>query len=209
MAKAQRPFCGAGQVSVDDQSRCTTHEPVKPVSPHSKNLFPFIPATSSSYATIDPDIPDAGGDDPSDDTEEGQEEFAAKMQPGPFTPSKEDRDNHSGTGHAVYRAWCGPCVQGRGRCQPHRSSDHSADAYPVLSFDYGFLGSRDEGDGISPVLVMRDRKSQTPLWYLLPKKGCDFPTFENFLTMASQDIRRLGYKKVLFRSDGKIPFYLC
>ena len=113
-------------------------------------------------------------------------------------------------------------VQGRGRAQNDSKKEHPESEVPVLSWDYGFLGGKagdsnecdDETDGVadgadddrsgqSPVLVMRDRCSQTPLWYLLQRKGCDYQLFSNFLKIVCQDLDRLGYNCVHFRSDGE------
>ena len=57
-------------------------------------------------------------------------------------PSKADVDQHEATGHASYRNWCAECVRGRGREMAHAQGDHSTDPTPVLSWDYGFLGTR-------------------------------------------------------------------
>ena len=116
-----------------------------PVRPQFVSLSPFVPATSSSYASEAPGDPDREG---AVDGEEGSEDSPERIRPGPIQPSREDRDNHCATGHAQFRAWCSACVQGRGRSQGHFSQDHSQDVYPLLSWDYGFLGSDDDhGDG--------------------------------------------------------------
>ena len=79
-------------------------------------------------------------------------------------------------------------------CMAHRSSNHSSDSTPVLSWDYVFLRQKDSGiDGLtdaqleaqaessgqSPVLCMRDRLSHAVFWYLLPRKGVEFPLYDN------------------------------
>ena len=102
----------------------------------------------------------------------------------------------------------------------------------VLSWDYGFLGTRGSGGGqdhstatssdnsesiddaeaealgLSPVLCMRDRLSQACFWYLVPKKGREFATYENLLSMITDDLDGLGYDRVCFRSDGE-PALTC
>ena len=50
---------------------------------------------------------------------------------------------------------------------------------------------------------MRDRKSEAPAWYLLPRKGTDVGTFGNFISTVCEDLDLLGYRRVTFRSDGE------
>ena len=59
--------------------------------------------------------------------------------------------------------------------------------------------------GQSPVLALRDRKSESCYWYLVPHKGGDFETYPNLLRLMSDDLKSLGYKRVCFRSDGENP----
>ena len=101
-------------------------------------------------------------------------------------------------------------MQGRGRCLAHRSSDHADDVIPVISWDYGFLSSKDDEaeteedvSGQSPVLAARDRMSQSVFWYVVPHKGTDFDTFGALVDIIVKDLDSLGYKKACFRSDGE------
>ena len=59
---------------------------------------------------------------------------------------------------------------GRGRANPHQHREHDPDETAVLSWDYGFLSTKghdeDPNDSVdtsgqSPVLAMRDRKSES------------------------------------------------
>ena len=77
----------------------------------------------------------------------------------------------------------------------HKSGDHGGDSVPVISWDYAFLGQKDcvagdgtteaqheaeaEASGQSPVLCARDRSTQAVFWYLVPRKGLDFQTYDN------------------------------
>ena len=79
---------------------------------------------------------------------------------------------------------------------PHRSGDHANDEVPVLSWDYAFLrpfgqepGAHSDPDqaGHSPVLSIRDRSSQTCLWYLIPRMGTDFVLLENLVACIVRD----------------------
>ena len=108
------------------------------------------------------------------------DEPRARVTPGPPTPSAQERDSHECSGHSVYREWCDPCVRGRGRALQHRQHTHDGETVPVLSWDYGFLGSKHHGgaedrqayeNGQSPVLCFRDRLSKSCFWYVVPLIG--------------------------------------
>ena len=85
----------------------------------------------------------------------------------PDEPTAKEREDHEKL-HEPYRAWCIPCVAGRGRADPHRSHDHSEDVLPLIGFDYGYLGEKKDGN---PILFGRDSKQR---WYFalpVPAKG--------------------------------------
>ena len=202
-----RPHIGASNIcSVCVPSVCPPGSELSGLPPHGASpggelsgLLPLCPFSDGS-----PDQPD--GEE--DTEEEGEEDFAKKAVPVPVGPTPEQRDQHRTAGHAVFRAWCGPCQKGRGRSVGHQRKERGPDETPVLSWDYGFLGQKEgqsesDASGQSPVLCMRDRSSHCVAWYLLPRKGCDYETFSNFLTMAVIDLERLGYRRVIFRSDGE------
>ena len=126
---------------------------------------------------------DDGADGEAEDADIG--EPRVRVRPGPPTPTPQERDSHECAGHSVYRQWCEPCVRGRGRALQHRQHTHEGESVPVLSWDYGFLGSKLHGGsedqeavekGQSPVLCMRDRLSRSTFWYVVPAKGADFDT---------------------------------
>ena len=174
-----------------------------------------------------------GVDAEADGEADGQEEFSKKVRPGPPMASPAERDNHEASGHAVFRSWCADCVSGRGRARPHLGKDHSGDQVPVLSWDYGFLGTKranpepaeasasgspdsptnatevdideDEADssGQSPVICLRDRASQACFWYLVPAKGTGFSTYDNLISLIIADLQWMGYTRIAFRSDGE------
>ena len=101
----------------------------------------------------------------------------------------------------------------------HRSRDHGDDTVPVISWDYAFLGQKDhdpgdgtteaqreaeaEASGQSLVLCVRDRLTHCVFWYLVPRKGLDFQTYDNLAQLILADLEWLGYKKAIFRSDGE------
>ena len=160
-----RPFSKAGQVGKSNRAR-------KPVSPDycaNTDVFPAeVSSSSTSPPRIDVESQPSDSREPAQDTvddEENAEEFAAPVKRSPVTPSAEEKDRHEATGHAVFRCWCAPCVQGRERNGPHRTRQRDENEVPVLAWDYGFLGTA--GAELpaadvdwSPVLCMRDRASQ-------------------------------------------------
>ena len=69
-----------------------------------------------------------------------EEAASAPMLRDPGEPTQEEVDQHNLT-HAAFRSWCPHCVRGRAKNAPHRKVHREADAAPVISFDYCFLGS--------------------------------------------------------------------
>ena len=129
----------------------------------------------------------------------------------PSYPSAEAIAAHRISGHAVYRSWCRDCVQGRGRNAPHRTV-HEAEAptLPVISFDYGFLGSKSKADdprcereGQTPFIAYVDSRSEGVYAHMVPHKGIDFEEGELVVEAICRDLDSLGYKRVIFRSDGE------
>ena len=204
---------------VSDRSSCHQNCPVRPRNENSFNNFGF----DLDIQPVQAECPNGGEQMEQDPNGEGvsgepeqetHEEFRTRVRPGPSEPSPMDRDHHEATGHSVFRNWCDACVEGRGRAVAHTSHDHQHYATPVLSWDYGFLGTKTHGgeedriaeqSGQTPVLCMRDRKSQGCFWYAAPAKGTDFPTINNLIRKILTDLRTLAYLRVCFRSDGERP----
>ena len=85
----------------------------------------------------------------------------------PEEPTERERKAHLPL-HEPYRAWCQPCVEGRGRADPHKLHDHSDDVLTLIGFDYGYLAEKKDGH---PIVFGRDRKQR---WYFalpVPAKG--------------------------------------
>ena len=131
----------------DEQLQNHRFTPVRPQS-NCNHINSFSNLSLHPVGTDGPDGEDGVGQDPNgsgvggEPEVETQEEFRTRVKPGPSEPSPAERDHHESTGHAVFRDWCAPCVEGRGRATPHARKDHDHDAVPVLSWDYGFLGSK-------------------------------------------------------------------
>ena len=108
-------------------------------------------------------------------------------------------------------------MAGRGMALPHSQVDHEGENIPVISWDYGFIGTRgpgssstrpttDDGDDLSsycPILCARDRLSESCFWYYVPRKGLEFASYPNLAKVILEDLDGLGYSKVVCRSDGE------
>ena len=129
-----------------------------PVRPHSQPttfespglLAPVTPADEGERGGVDeqnenmPNPP--GGEPPS--APDAEEEPTAPVESDvpcqprpPIQPSAAMVDYHLASGHAVFRNWCRACVAARQQEWPHRRVNRSANCNPILTWDYGYLGS--------------------------------------------------------------------
>ena len=67
---------------------------------------------------------------------------------------------------------------------------------PVISIDYMYLGNKGEEKG-SPILAGIDAKSGTMFAQVVPEKGIHSYAVKRL----SQEIRRMGYQKIVLKSD--------
>ena len=144
-----------------------------------------------------------GSADPTEGTDEQREPHRAHT-PGPVSAAV--RESHRLSGHAVYRSWCDACCAGRGREAPHRRGNQGYDI-PVLSWDYCYLGSgtpgvdtqevedEAEAQGENPVLVSFDSRSKAIAGLMHGAKDT--------VAMWTKYVERLGYRRVVFRSDNE------
>ena len=91
-----------------------------------------------------------------------------------------------------------------------RTGASDAQAYPVLYWDYAYLSSRtpddDQGAELrneSPLICMRDGKSKGLYVYLAPRKGTDFSLAKKFVENIRDDVLRMCYRRIIFRSDNE------
>ena len=106
------------------------------------------------------------------------EAVVGRARPSPVGPSKEERELHEASGHALYRSWCRACVAGRGRSDPHTTVDKDTRATPIVAFDYAYLEKRadvPQGETPSPILISRCSKTWRASADVLPCKGTGVP----------------------------------
>ena len=58
-------------------------------------------------------------------------------------PTAEEREEHTASGHAVFRTWCRESCIGRGRMHQHRTGGRKT-AIPAIAIDYGYVNDRDD-----------------------------------------------------------------
>ena len=61
----------------------------------------------------------------------------------PTAPTASDREEHTASGHAVFRTWCRECRIGRGRMHQHRAAGKET-TIPAIAIDSGYLNERDD-----------------------------------------------------------------
>ena len=130
-----------------------------------------------------------------DETEEARRPKALRD---PGAPTQAEIDNHNLL-HLPFRGWCPSCVIGKAKDKPHFADPDKDKAVPVVVFDYGFLGT--EGvQSTLPFQVMKHVQTGMICAHAVPRKGLLDLHGSKELT---QDIEKLGLKKVILKSDGE------
>ena len=155
---------------------------------------------------------DGEADGQQEEISDGEAEDMApkKIAPDPGMPSPEEIEEHE-VDHVPYRRWCEECVRGRGTGEPHGPSD-GAHSVPVVEFDYLFVTNkeiyrREELDDEAmkkaavKILVVKDRKGKAIFAHVVPQKGVDVDGYS--VARLVDDIKWLGYTKLLLRSDNE------
>ena len=122
------------------------------------------------------------------------------------TPSKQEIEEHMAT-HMPFRSWCPFCVAGKAVSSGHHHKPEGPGLVPVISIDYAFMGKgqvNEEGveeggeeGSQNPLIVLEDDTTKAVMAHMVPRKGAD----EHAVMRIVQDIKNLGYKKVIFKSD--------
>ena len=103
-------------------------------------------------------MPEAVGDDGSDEELEGEE---LKRVEEIEQPTARQRQEHAEENHAIFRKWCAVCVAGRGLGGQHRRKRKQTAADlaegPMMCADFFYM-STDEA-GSMPMLVVKSTRS--------------------------------------------------
>jgi hypothetical protein len=115
-----------------------------------------------------------------------------------YSPTPEEYNRHCAT-HLPYRSWCPICVQAKKRNPAHRHTTTGIDNkkhIPVISVDYMYMNDNIE-DKNNPILVVHDGESEG-VWAIFARKKGESSYVKHRLANI---IRRLGYAKVIIKSD--------
>ena len=145
---------------------------VKPVSPGTDDEddeLRCLPCEQRSRTDPPDKMTLAVAEDQQGPEDSSEEHRAIRPMRSPCEPTREEVEQHNLT-HAQFRSWCPACVRGRGKNSPHYPVERDAEAIPIQSVDYCFLGSgrsqleeaNAEAAVLSPVLVMHDDATKAP-----------------------------------------------
>ena len=124
----------------------------------------------------------------------------------PEEPTRKEVEEHA-MHHAVYRPWCPHCVKGKGVVRGHRARPHAEEeAVPEVHMDYMFMDDDEvtsknpwrDGAGM-PILVAKDRMTNTIFAHVVPAKGVD----GHAVRQMTRTLRLLGHKRLIFKTDGE------
>ena len=123
------------------------------------------------------------------------------MRPNPRRPTAREVAEHEDSSHAIFRAWCKVCNEGRGRGGQHRSEIKDFDAgdteIPIVAFDYGFMSQ--EGSDTFPILVVRDSRYRFTAATCVEAKG---PNLYAICFLVGV-VRDLGFQRLIFKCDNE------
>ena len=86
---------------------------------------------------------------------------------------------------------------GRGRDLQHKTKDRSEDGIPIIALDFYFIGEPGI-ESLMPAVAMRDSISKALFANVILGMGLDYEWTSQQMVA---DIGRLGYPKVVIRSD--------
>ena len=118
----------------------------------------------------------------------------------PTAPTASDREEHTASGHSVFRTWYRECCIGRGRKHQHRAGGETT--IPAVAIDHGYLNERDdllqEAAG-APILVSKCNPDRWNGAAIVPTKGAD----KYAVAELKNDELCSGFTEVLNRSDNE------
>ena len=134
--------------------------------------------------------------------EDVEESEPVKRLVAPTAPTATDREEHTASGHAVFRTWCHECCIGRGRMHQHRAGGREI-TIPAIAIDYGYLNERDdllqEAAG-APILVSKCNRDRWIGAAIVPTKGAD----EYAVAELKNDVSCSRFTEVRDRSDNEM-----
>ena len=129
--------------------------------------------------------------------EEDEEPLEAEITIIRRNPTSREKQEHEDSGHAVYRSWCAPCVEGRGVGGQHRmellEEEERQRTTPIVAFGYGFLTQ--ENADTFPILIRRDSRYGQTGATCCERKG---PTAYSFSFLAGF-IKDLGFRRTTLK----------
>ena len=133
--------------------------------------------------------------------EDVEESAPVKKLVAPSAPTAADREEHTASGHAVFRTWCRECCTPRGRMHQHRAGGRET-AIPAIAIDYGYLDERDDllqETAGAPILVSKCDRDRWIGAAIVPTKGAD----EYAIAELKNDVSRSGFAEVRVRSENE------
>ena len=115
----------------------------------------------------------------------------------PTAPTATDREEHTASGHAVFRTWCRECCIGRDRMHQHRAGGRET-TIPAIAIDFDYLNERDDLAG-TPILVSKCNRDCWICAAIVPAKAAD----EYAAAELKNDVICSGFTEVLVRSDNE------
>ena len=122
-----------------------------------------------------------------------------RVQRSPSQPSRQEIDEHEAACHSVYRSWCRICIESRGIGQQHRAAEADNEtSLPEVCMDYFYMSDETEVRPL-PHIVLKCSKTQSYACTLLESKGVTKYGIDFIVGF----VRDLGWKRLIFRSDGE------
>ena len=136
----------------------------------------------------------------SEEDEEPLEAEIPRVRMSPKIPTSREKQEHSDSGHAIYRSWCAACVEGQGVGGQHRIElleEERERTTPIVAFDYGFLTL--ENADTFPILICRDSRYGQTGATCCERKG---PTAYSFSFLVGF-IKDFGFRRIILKCHNE------